>query len=140
MRRRMQLASAILVLAILAACDDSALNEFGAEGAQQTTITIDLHDGWIGSPEASTGGSAVEPPGIHVQPHNDITFRVTNMGGGPHAFALYADEAGTEPLASSSLLPPGGSQVVTFHFHDDQIAYFFDDSHREQMRGELYVH
>lgn len=130
----------ICAVALVAACDDSALNEFGAEGALQTSITIDLHDGWIGSPEASTGGTPDEPAGIFVQPHNDITFHVTNRGDEPHRFALYADQAGTEPLASSSLLPPGANEVVTFHFHDDQIAYFFDDKHREQMRGELYVH
>lgn len=130
----------VLSLALVAACDDSALNEFGAEGAEQTTITIDLHDGWIGSPEASSGGTPNEPAEVHIQPHNDITFEVSNLGAEPHGFALYADQDGTQLLASSSLLPPGAAEVVTFHFHDDQIAYFFDDRHREQMRGELYVH
>jgi hypothetical protein len=138
--RRLAAVVLTVAVALAVACDDSALNELGAEGALQTSITIDLHDGWIGSPEATSGGTPEEPAGVHVQPHNDITFQITNLGSEPHRFALYADQAGTEPLASSSLLAPGGAEVVTFHFHDDQIAYFFDDQHRERMRGELYVH
>lgn len=127
-------------LVLVAACDDSALNEFGAEGALQTTLTIELHDGWIGSPQAAAGGVPGGLASLRVPPHNDITFQVANLGLEPHAFALYANAEGTELLASSWELPPGGSEAVTYHFHDDQIAYFFDDAHREQMRGEIYVH
>lgn len=130
----------LLAIALVAACNDDALNEFGAEGALQTSVRIELHDGWIGSPEAADGGTAEVPARLRVPPHNDLTFTVINMGAEPHGFAMYADAAGTELLAGSSLIPPGGSEVVTFHFHDDQIAYFFDDQDREQMHGELHVH
>ena len=136
--------SAVLALVVLAgalsACDDEALNEFGAPGASETMLTIELHDGWIGSPEATAGGADGALTEIPIHPHNDVSLQIVNVGAEPHGFALYADQDGTELLVAASTLAPGASEVVTYHFHDPQIAYFFDDANREQMRGELHVY
>ena len=141
MKLQLNLALALVaVVLLLAACDDEALNEFGAPGAAETTLTLELHDGWIGSPEATAGGAAGELLEIPIHPHNDVTLMVVNLGEQPHGVALYHDQVGTELLVRSSVLAPGASEVVSYHFHDPQIAYFFDDEHREQMRGELHVY
>lgn len=138
-RLRRSIVVVALVVSLIVACDDEALNEFGAPGASETEITIELHDGWIGSPQATSDGGSGVLTEIPIQPHNDITLQVVNQGAEPHGFALYHDRAGTELLVRSAVLAPGDAETLTYHFHDPQIAYFFDDQHRDAMRGEFHV-
>ncbi|MDA0351643.1 MAG: hypothetical protein O3A10_05470 [Chloroflexi bacterium] len=130
----------VVLMSLTAACNDEALNEFGAAGAGQSSVTVQLYDGWIGSPETDQAIGPGLPLQVTLHPHNDVTIHVINMGAAVHAFALYADEAGTELLVQSQALPPGATEELRFHFHDAQIAYFFDDGHRKDMRGEFHVY
>jgi len=122
-------------VALLAACNDEDLNQFGATGAYETTVEVTAHDGWF---EIDDGGAGI-PAQVQIHPHNDVTFRVTNAGTEVHSFALYADPDGRDLLVRTEEIPPGASVVTTYHFHDPQTAYFRDDSHPDEMRGEVHV-
>ncbi len=133
----------MVVLAMLAfsmaACEDDDLNQFGAEGAHQAVVEITAHDHWFEVAGDTNSGGSGGVAQAHIHPHSDVTFHVTNAGAVSHSFALYADEAGNDLLVGTGLIPPGEMAVATFHFHDPQTAYFQDDDHASEMRGELHV-
>ena len=128
------LTSALALLVV--GCNDEDLNQLGAAGAQQTTIEITANDHWF-AVDGDGGPGEVAQRSIHS--HNDVTFQVTNAGSVVHSFALYADAEGRGLLVRTEPIPPGGSAVARFHFHDAQVAYFQDDDHAKEMMGELHV-
>ena len=139
--RRLRLGAVVLLtsalaLVVVVGCNDEDLNQMGAAGAHQTTVTITAYDHWF-VVDGDGGPGVVAQRSIPL--HNDVTFRVTNAGEAVHSFALYADAEGEGLLVRTEAIPPGGSAVATFHFHDAQVAYFRDDNHAGEMTGELHV-
>ncbi len=138
--RRLRFGAVVVLTSVLAlvvvGCNDEDLNQMGATGAHLTTVTVTAYDHWF-VVDGDGGPGEVAQRSIHL--HNDVTFRVTNAGEAVHSFALYADAEGQGLLVRTEAIPPGGSAVATFHFHDAQVAYFRDDDHADEMTGELHV-
>jgi hypothetical protein len=135
-RTLLPLVMVALTTMVLAACEDEDLNEFGAAGAHETMVEVVVHDGWF---VVDGSGGAGEVAQAQIDPHNDVTFHVTNAGVEVHSFALYADAAGQDLLVETGPIPPGESAVATFHFHDVQVAYFRDNNYTGELVGELRV-
>jgi len=138
MTPRFALLGLVLVVGLATlGCDDSALNELGAPGAEKTTVEVYLGDFWL----AAGDGEPVAPGGFfgRIVPHNDVTFVVTNEGEVSHRLTVYASEAGGDVLVATPDLEPGSSAEVRFHFHDEMTVLLRDDAYPEAMYARLAV-
>ena len=131
------LAALLLLAGLFAACDDSELNQLGAEGANQVTVEVRLGDYWL----ATADGAPLEPDDLFgtVPAHSDVTFHVTNEGAVEHSLGVYASDDTADLLVATALLAPGEATEVRFHFHDPLVVVLRDDAYPDEMHARLEV-
>lgn len=141
-RSRTVSALAVALMAVLAlvaaACggDDAALRSFGAAGANELSLAIEVHDGWIAGEGQGAPGSV---PVFTIPAHSDLTLHVRNAGTATHSLTMYASADAPGVLAETGAIAPGGEATMRFHFHDAQSALLRDDTQPSTPTAHIVV-
>ncbi|AGB38155.1 hypothetical protein [Natronococcus occultus] len=89
-------------------------------------------DGWIGvEPEAIED---VENPDIVLYEGREYEFRVTNVDGDVHNFALWD---GSDPVASTAFLEDDGASTTFEAEVTTEVEQYLCETHPEEMAGAV---